>query len=40
MIVMPSDVLAALGTGGVAADAGLEEALDTQVEKMLNEGGN
>jgi len=36
---MPADVLASLGTAGVAADSDLEAALDAEVGKMLNEGG-
>jgi|GEM_PF-134892 MFS family permease len=39
VIVMPADVLASLGTAGVAADSDLEAALDAEVGKMLNEGG-
>lgn len=39
VIVMPADLLAAIGTTGVSIDPGLESALDTEVDKMLNEGG-
>lgn len=38
VIVMPSDILATLGADNVAATPELEEALDAEVVKMLDEG--
>jgi hypothetical protein len=39
VIVMPADLLAALGSAGVAATSPLEGALEGEVEKMLSAGG-
>jgi MFS family permease len=39
VIVMPADLLAAIGTVGVSVNPSLEPALDAEVDKMLNEGG-
>lgn len=38
VIVMPADILATLGADGVAAGAGLVDALDAEVNTMLDEG--
>ena len=38
VIVMPADILAILGADNVAPVSGLEEALDAEVNKMLDEG--
>jgi hypothetical protein len=36
---MPADILAALGADNVATTPVLEDALDAEVTKMLDEGG-
>jgi len=37
-IIMPDDILAVLGANGISAGSELGAALDSHVEKMLNEG--
>jgi len=38
VIIMPDDILAAVGANGISAGSDLSTALDSHVEKMLNEG--
>lgn len=40
VIVMPDDVLAALGANGISAAGDLGPALDAEIEKMLDEGNS
>jgi cystathionine gamma-synthase len=38
VIVMPEDIVAVLGDGGITVDDDLHTALDAQIKIMLNEG--
>jgi MFS family permease len=40
VIVMPADIVAALGANGIAADDEVAAVLDAQVDRMLDEGGS